>query len=203
MISINIWVAVVGGSFALIGAVIGSALTRTNEHRQWLRNEKAEAYRHYLEHVALPAPQNFFQILGNEKPEDDPYEPTVLTFFASVYSAAMRVMLIAPAKIGDEVNEHLDRMGAILAWYNDVPAELREKYYHADLNGNEKKSADERLRAEAFTQITARMEKFTGDSVEHSNRVATYMRWDLKPTDHLPWGRISSLIRWSADKVKK
>lgn len=197
MISINIWVAVIAGSFALIGAVIGAALTRTNEHRQWLRNEKAEAYRHYLEKVALPSPQNFFNILGPDDQEEEPTAAKYLAFFADVYAAAMRVMLIAPGKIGEEVNTQLDRMTALAGWHADLPSTLSEKYYYEGQGAAERKAADDLLRDEAMQELTSKMHLFVEESVEHSNRVATDMRWDLKVADYLPWGRIKSLFRRS------
>lgn len=188
---ITIWVAVVAGSFALIGALIGAFLTRSNEHRQWLRNEKAVAYREYLDRVALPSPQNFFEILGPSEQDEEPSPTRMLEFFASVHKAAMRVMLVAPGPIGDQVGLHLDRMTSVVGWHNDLPGNLRAKYYSGELSADEKKEADKHLRADAFDQLFGKLEDFVLESVEHTNIVANHMRQDLKVKDHMPWGRIA------------
>lgn len=42
-------IAVVAGLFALTGGLLGSWLGRKNEHKQWLRNRKLDAYMEVLE----------------------------------------------------------------------------------------------------------------------------------------------------------
>lgn len=191
----TLWVPILAGSFALIGAIIGAALTRNNEHRQWLRNEKADAYRHYLETVALPAPKVFLEILGRGESDEKPEVDRILDFVAANYSAAMRVMLIAPANINDEINAHLGRMGSLADWSNSLPEILGEKHFHIDQSEEEREAATAKLSAEAFQLLQEKLSEYVSESIEHSNKVASDMRQDLRVRDYLPWGRIKWLLR--------
>jgi hypothetical protein len=42
------WVALIAAGAALLGSLLGSWLTRTTEHKQWHRNEKAHLYGDFL-----------------------------------------------------------------------------------------------------------------------------------------------------------
>jgi hypothetical protein len=42
-------IAVVSGIFALLGAFIGAWLTRTTDHKKWLRERRSEAYTRFLD----------------------------------------------------------------------------------------------------------------------------------------------------------
>ncbi|MHA7272579.1 hypothetical protein ACX80Z_04045 [Arthrobacter sp. TMT4-20] len=42
-------IALIAAGAALAGTLLGSFLTRTTEHKQWIRNEKKEAYWRFIE----------------------------------------------------------------------------------------------------------------------------------------------------------
>lgn len=47
--STPVLIAFVSGLFALLGAFIGAWLTRTTDHKKWLRERRAEAYTKFLD----------------------------------------------------------------------------------------------------------------------------------------------------------
>lgn len=119
------WEPLIAGVFALVGAGLGAFLGRVNEHKKWLREERMKAYQEYLSLFGVAQIRNFLQILGHA----DSAEAEVLPFFEKIHNASVRMMVLAPSKIADEVSETLDLMFELQGWANELPGELAQKHY--------------------------------------------------------------------------
>lgn len=167
---------VVAGAFALSGVVLGALLGRTGDHRKWLREERMKAYQQYLELFGLGQVRNFLAITG---PADfAPGNP--LLHLEQLHNAGLKVLLVAPPKIAEEVSETLNLLLEIQGWSNDLPGVLADKHYRAEMTERERADAEELLRAEATQQLELRLEDFLGQSISRLERITNLIRRELK-----------------------
>lgn len=135
-----------------------------------------KAYQQYLEHFGVAQIRNFLEITGPSGAE--PSNP--LSHFAQLHNSGMRVLLVAPPKIADEVSKSLDLLFEVQGWANDLPSALAQKHYSADMTVEERAEADENLRAEAMEQLGQRLDDFLMQSVVRLENVTNLIRKELK-----------------------
>jgi hypothetical protein len=173
---VNEFAPIIAGAFALSGVVLGAVLGRTGDHRKWLRDERMKAYQQYLELFGVAQIRNFLEITGPSGVE--PNNP--LSHIEQLHNAGMRVLLVAPPKIADEVSRSLDLLFEVQGWANDLPGVLAEKHYKAGMTVRERAEADESLRAEALEQLGQRLDDFLIQSVGRLENVTNLIRSELK-----------------------
>lgn len=186
----SLLVPVLTGIFALVGAYLGGLLNRTNEHKQWLRNEKVVAYREYLELMSIAMARNFLHFT-DARPDDEPVDAVdkYLERFERIYSASFRVVTIAPQPIADQVYEALDRLAQLKGWFESLPDTLSQKHLNPDDSEEERRAKLEDLQSDAMTELERGFDEFIAYSVAHANTIGTMMRADLKVRDRLPGER--------------
>lgn len=175
------WFPITTAAVALIGVFAGSLLTRTNEHRQWLRNEKLSAYSAYLEKFGTIQLSTYFEMLDESENIRDS-----LAFIDSIHRVCLRVIIIAPEEILVPVQESMDEVTRISTWSSNLSHELGAEYYRESMTSIEREEAGELVSAEAYRQINKEMTEYSMGGYRRLEKVANLMRDDLKVSDYVP-----------------
>ena len=175
------WFPITTAAVALIGVFAGSLLTRTNEHRQWLRNEKLSAYTAYLDKFGTIQVSTYFEMLDESEDIRDS-----LAYIDSIHRVCLRVIVLAPGEILTPVQESMDEVTRISTWSSSLSHELRAKYYRNGMTSGEREEAGELASAESFRQIHQEMLDYSMTGYKRLEKVANLMRDDLKVADYVP-----------------
>jgi hypothetical protein len=172
----SLLVPVVAGVFVVLGALIGAFLARSNEHRQWLRNEKLKAYQKFVETFAGAPLTNGLSIIGY----DDREAAEVVAAYEDMYRVCVNVQFVAPVAIAEEINRTTEALGNLQGWVNDLPRAMYEQYVSGNLTEEEAKAANRAMTADIHAQVQNKLADFTSDSIGRVNTAAEMMRKDLR-----------------------
>ncbi|WP_459322439.1 hypothetical protein [Arthrobacter sp. Sr24] len=183
------WFPITTAAVALIGVLAGSLLTRTNEHKQWLRNEKLSVYTAYLEEFGTIQISNYFEMVDSAQDVKK-----MLALIDSVHRICLRVIVVAPVEIMETVQESLNDVMMISSWASDLPTRLGEKYFVDGMTEQERSEADEALTLEAAEMLHEKMLSFSTDGYKRIETIANLMRQDLNVGDNVPNGFFQRVI---------
>lgn len=178
----DVLIAVLAGIFALGGSLLGAFLTRTNEHKQWLRNEKLKAYHEYLSVFGGGHMLGYFDIVDVPDPGE---EFRTLRILEDTQKLCVRVIIISPVQIAEIVQETLDEVLALLNWYDSLVPEIRQKYYTEDMNDDERRVAGERFMAELTEAVHSKLTDYVQGSLSRLEQLSGLMAEDLGVSDKI------------------
>lgn len=181
-------ISLLAGGFALGGSMLGSFLTRTNEHKQWLRNEKIRLYSEYLDMFGNVQIANVLKAIDDREPEEEIFE-----FYNRVHELCMRVILVAPGEIVEEVQKTMESIGELQTFAGNLSAEMNKKYFHAGQSEEEVEAAQGQMMAEIMEQLTETVESHAMDGYARLERVTNLMRDDLQVADSVHQGLAARL----------
>jgi hypothetical protein len=169
-------VPVVAGVFVVLGAMIGAFLSRSNEHRQWLRNEKLKAYQEYVDRFGGAPLSTAFGIIGYDEREG----PEVIAAYEEMYRICLRVVFIAPVAIAEEANKTIEALGNLQGWINELPTVMHRDYLADDPKGKEAIAANKAMTSDIYRQLQDQLADFASDSISRVSVAADLMRKDLR-----------------------
>lgn len=172
----DLWIPLLSGVLALIGAWLGAFFNRTNEHRQWLRNERLKAYNDYLELIGLTQLRHFMLLTDGSSGE-------AMRLLEKFHDCSIKVAVVAPSEIAQEVINSLDDMAGVYSWAGNLPEELAKKHLRSDMPPEEREAAVERIGKEAYAMLSDRLETFFLGSLDRLNKIANLIREDLKVSE--------------------
>ncbi|PRB44313.1 hypothetical protein CQ020_03640 [Arthrobacter sp. MYb23] len=172
----NLWVPVVAGVFVVLGAMIGALLSRTNEHRQWQRNEKLKAYQKFVETFAGAPLSNAFNIIGH----DDREAAEMIAAYEEMYKVCLNAQFLAPTAIAEEINKMTIALADLQGWVNDLPTVMYAKHMSGNLSAADAKAANEAMTSEIHRELQGKLSDFATDSIKRVNVAVGLMRKDLK-----------------------
>jgi hypothetical protein len=151
-------------------------LARSNEHRQWLRNEKLKAYQKFVETFAGAPLTNGLSIIGY----DDREAAEVVAAYEDMYRVCLNVQFVAPAAIAEEMNRTTEALGNLQGWINELPRAMHRQYMSGDLTAKEAEAANEAMTADIQAQLQSKLAEFASESIGRVNTAAEMMRKDLR-----------------------
>lgn len=168
--------------------MLGSFLTRTNEHKQWLRNEKIKLYSEYLDMFGNVQFANVFKAIDEGEPGEE-----IFGFYNRVHELCMRVILVAPGEIVDEVQKTIDSVGDLQVFAGNLADEMSRKYFHVGQSAAEQEAKQEEILAEILQVLRDKVESHAMDGYARLGTVTNLMRDDLRVASSVPRGFLSRL----------
>lgn len=167
----EILIALIALSAALGGTALGSLLTKKNEHRQWLRNEKIMAYRNFLTALNPISTSTFHTLLNGDEDEQIAYDQ-------ARNEAWMQLMMVASEKVARQATELYNLTKRMKADLEIIPSEVVNSLSESLQQGNLAHDVD-RIQATAKEMGYAAAQDHLAKVMLKHQRLTDAMRDDL------------------------
>lgn len=182
------WVPILTIGGTLLGIVVGALISRSNEHKQWLRNEKIKLYSEYLDMFGNAQFANIFKAMDVQEPGEEIFE-----FYNRVHELGMRVILVAPGEIIDEVQKTMSSVLDLQLFASNLPGEMNRKYFRPGQSEAEQDAKQEAMMAEIMEQLRNKVESHALKGYARLETITNLMRDDLRVSGSVPRGFASRL----------